>query len=406
MRFFSVIPLLSLVPAVLGYTNLTSPLEERTFGGSSLSNKGSYQNCARVAGRWGWVKWDFGCICEDDVEQYCRTNNIRGEIKNAIYSHISSNGIRSFFPHNAQPTCDGRGGYTCGSLGKKSDGTCGTTNCESSHWSSGGSCCPRGQTYVNGHCCGTTGCGSRGNQCYPVYSCPSGQEFKQTQCCPTYQDEINGKCSCQWGYEDKNGKCAPKCKDDEKLDDRSNKCVPKCDTSNGWTHQKCKNNGPSICCSRGQTAYDTVCCGSGKEEINKSGVCCTAGVGAKVENGQCIEPTGKSKHPKRMIGTQINLTPSDKVVPYGLETNANGQLCPASMAACPVDAASPKGAYECLDPMSEIQSCGGCATLATGRDCTAIPGARWMGCNAGQCEVYSCKKGWKLNGAGTACERK
>lgn len=77
--------------------------------------------------------------------------------------------------------------------------------------------------------------------------------------------------------------------------------------------------------------------------------------------------------------------------------------CPTGFSACPIPGAA-ADAYECLDVTNELQSCGGCATLGTGQDCTQIPGARFMGCSAGQCAVYSCKRGWKLMN-GTTCVR-
>ncbi|OCF57756.1 hypothetical protein L486_05221 [Kwoniella mangroviensis CBS 10435] len=382
-------------------------------GGPSSNSKGSYQTCARVAGTYGHYKYDFGCICQDDVEQYCRDNGIHWNLQNAMQSYISQYGKSSYYPSNAQPTCDGRGGYTCGSLYKKSDGSCSSSGCSSDHWSPNGSCCPRGQTYSNGRCCGSTGCSSKGGQCTPIYTCPQGQEFKTTQCCKTYLSEMNGQCACPSGYEDDGSKCSPKCKSNEKIDSKSGKCVTVCDENNGFTYQKCKSSDHSLCCSRGQTAYDTVCCSKGQEEIDKSGICCTEGVGAKVQNGKCIEPTSKPK-PQRRSGIPVQLTLKEDIVPYGMEQNRNGELCPPRMAACPIegrftiytlDQVVKEGEYECVNPLEDLQSCGGCSSLGTGKDCSAIPGARWMGCNKGQCQVYSCKKGWKTNGDGTACEK-
>ncbi|WWC90392.1 uncharacterized protein L201_005326 [Kwoniella dendrophila CBS 6074] len=405
--------------AVSAYSSDNSTLFSRHNGGgySQPSNQGgSYQTCARVAGSWGFFKYDFGCLCKEDLEEYCRDNRIQSSVQNAMDAFISKYGVTSYFPHNAQPTCDGRGGYTCGSLYKKSDGSCSSSACSNNHWSTNGSCCPRGQTYSNGRCCGSVGCSSKGGSCTPVYTCPSGQSFKTTKCCKDYQSEINGQCGCQSGYEDNGSACKAKCKSNEKLDSKTGKCVTICDENNGFTYQKCKNNGPSLCCSRGQTAFDTVCCGQGKEEIDKSGVCCTSGVGAKIQNGKCIEPTGKSTKPKSyQKRTPIQLTFEQKI-PYGLESNKNNQLCPKKFAACPIEGrfslpineqeVISQGEYECLNPLEDLQSCGGCSSLNTGKDCTTIPGAKWMGCNLGQCQVYSCKKGWKLNQDGSACERK
>jgi hypothetical protein len=100
-----------------------------------------------------------------------------------------------------------------------------------------------------------------------------------------------------------------------------------------------------------------------------------------------------------MFGEQLPIAPSPSS--YGIEENRNGTLCPATLAACPIEGSD--GLFECLDTSSDLQSCGGCPGLGHGSDCTILPGARWMGCNSGVCEVYSCKKGWRRNADRSAC---
>lgn len=158
-----------------------------------------------------------------------------------------------------------------------------------------------------------------------------------------------------------------------------------------------------MCCKKGQTACNNVCCPAGKEEIGNTGVCCKKG--SKVVNGQCVEPTGISGNLKRGLTGRI-FDGTQMIVPvtaqtYGLEANKDGKLCPSSMAACPIDGR--QGEYECLDSQSDLQSCGGCVSMGQGQDCTQIAGARWMGCNEGTCEVYSCKKGWTRSSDGSKC---
>lgn len=61
--------------------------------------------------------------------------------------------------------------------------------------------------------------------------------------------------------------------------------------------------------------------------------------------------------------------------------------------------------WECIDPMADIESCGGCAygnfggdTAPMGVDCTALPGVKSTGvtCRVGQCVITACKKGYTL----------
>ncbi|BEJ16440.1 hypothetical protein CspHIS471_0510450 [Cutaneotrichosporon sp. HIS471] len=52
--------------------------------------------------------------------------------------------------------------------------------------------------------------------------------------------------------------------------------------------------------------------------------------------------------------------------------------------------------YECIDPQTELESCGGCIVGGTGVDCTSLPGAKAVGCEAGVCKIYSCTNGLSL----------
>lgn len=61
-------------------------------------------------------------------------------------------------------------------------------------------------------------------------------------------------------------------------------------------------------------------------------------------------------------------------------------LCPNEMAACPIaDTYGVFTDYECIDTKYDLQSCGGCSSTGAGNDCTAIPGAWNVGCEAGHC---------------------
>lgn len=55
---------------------------------------------------------------------------------------------------------------------------------------------------------------------------------------------------------------------------------------------------------------------------------------------------------------------------------------------------SAKGGYECLDVLTSLENCGGCAATGEGRDCTKIPHVDGVGCGGGQCQIFSCKKGY------------
>ncbi|KAH8915625.1 hypothetical protein BT69DRAFT_1286504 [Atractiella rhizophila] len=68
------------------------------------------------------------------------------------------------------------------------------------------------------------------------------------------------------------------------------------------------------------------------------------------------------------------------------------------MSACPVFLANGKkrdGAFECLDPATELNSCGGCIGQG-GVDCEALPGVASVSCQQSQCVVSRCKSGFSL----------
>lgn len=60
------------------------------------------------------------------------------------------------------------------------------------------------------------------------------------------------------------------------------------------------------------------------------------------------------------------------------------------------DFLSAKGGYECVEISSSLESCGGCASLGQGKDCTKIPNSGGVGCYGGQCVILSCEAGYSL----------
>ncbi|ODO07150.1 hypothetical protein L198_00729 [Cryptococcus wingfieldii CBS 7118] len=76
--------------------------------------------------------------------------------------------------------------------------------------------------------------------------------------------------------------------------------------------------------------------------------------------------------------------------------------CPVEQMACPITslteselaAAGDDVPWECISPQEDLYSCGGCATLGTGIDCTAIAGVDSVSCTAGTCLVHSCQSGF------------
>jgi hypothetical protein len=77
-------------------------------------------------------------------------------------------------------------------------------------------------------------------------------------------------------------------------------------------------------------------------------------------------------------------------------------ICASGMSACPVSGSLK--AVECLDLTTDAESCGGCASVGKGEDCTLIDGSKDVACVAGTCQVKSCDFGFELNVNGTGCD--
>lgn len=236
---------------------------------------------------------------------------------------------------------------------------------------------------------------SDGTKC--VSACPnSGEKYSNGVCCKSYLvgNKQTGKCECPTNGHTDNGSSCSACPDGKNYNWVKKTCDPACPQG---TSYKITRRGQGVCCRSGHKACETVCCPADLEEVGHSGKCCKPG-STLDSHGKCLEPSYTPKKrrslaaagPAAFIDSQLALAASY----FGMDDNADGDLCPAALAACPVDAHSTD--YECLDTQSDLQSCGGCATLDQGKDCTAIKGAKWMGCVKGQCEVYSCAKGFKL----------
>jgi hypothetical protein len=212
-----------------------------------------------------------------------------------------------------------------------------------------------------------------------------------------------GKCVCPPGFVDNGRACVPKCPSKQKYNPTTGNCDDICDEAAGYFYkQGWKNNG--LCCKKSYSACNNVCCPPGTEEVGNSHKCCPKG-STLDPKGDCLAPTKLVVNPKRDIysaGKQIQLNGPSTAFTYGMEENRDHQLCPMGLAACPIEGRQAED-YECLDTSSDLQSCGGCASLGSGLDCTQLPGAKWMGCNVGVCEVYSCQSGWVRSEDGKAC---
>lgn len=80
--------------------------------------------------------------------------------------------------------------------------------------------------------------------------------------------------------------------------------------------------------------------------------------------------------------------------------------CPSGLTACPLSRTSDfttSTPFECLDVTEELSSCGGCATLGQGVNCSTLRGVASSGCSQGKCKIFSCKSGYKYSETHNTC---
>ncbi|WWC86406.1 uncharacterized protein L201_001282 [Kwoniella dendrophila CBS 6074] len=133
--------------------------------------------------------------------------------------------------------------------------------------------------------------------------------------------------------------------------------------------------------------------------------------------------TGSNAHPsasvsavpsaggQRKVKKPIPTAASNSTGPLPLGALEDLARCPAQQMACPVSPmtdvelaqSNADTPYECVLSQEDLYSCGGCTTLGTGLDCTAIPGVLSVSCSIGVCDVYSCKPGFTVTSDGQGC---
>nr|XP_031861784.1 uncharacterized protein CI109_002613 [Kwoniella shandongensis]KAA5528856.1 hypothetical protein CI109_002613 [Kwoniella shandongensis] len=152
-------------------------------------------------------------------------------------------------------------------------------------------------------------------------------------------------------------------------------------------------------------AYGCVCGGPGGSLDNNALVQCGLGTYQKFTRSAAALASGLVRK-KREITLNAEQIKRNEIV-------ARKWDCPSGMRACNVHGVA--DAWECVDPASDLESCGGCTygdydhqtvfsanetAIPTGFDCTALPGvlkAR-ITCTSGQCEAFACRRGWYLSG--------
>ncbi|KAK4688627.1 hypothetical protein P7C73_g1478, partial [Tremellales sp. Uapishka_1] len=154
------------------------------------------------------------------------------------------------------------------------------------------------------------------------------------------------------------------------------------------------------------------CCGMGSspsQAASKGGSGGKGGYGAQVDV--------KANADVKAGGHKRDFNARKQLVAFP-QSNLDSMYCPKNLHACSVITASGGAwSYECIDPATELESCGGCASTGEGQDCSLIPHAMSVGCENGVCAgmslrsvwsrspladptypVYTCRSGFRANG--------
>jgi hypothetical protein len=86
-NFLSTLPILlsltSFAQVVSASANATlGDVEKRTYGWE-------VQKCANVQGNWGHSSFNFGCLCLDDLDDFCSNNAVNNVVAGLLRTFVS-----------------------------------------------------------------------------------------------------------------------------------------------------------------------------------------------------------------------------------------------------------------------------------------------------------------------------
>ncbi|THH34019.1 hypothetical protein EUX98_g84 [Antrodiella citrinella] len=249
-------------------------------------------------------------------------------------------------------------------------------------------------------------------------SCPSSgwSWFPTKSCCAPHQTSPpTPQCPSGWTWNSGAYTCQPNAPSSPPSAPSAPSSPGNCDENNFWWEPKqccLPNGGPSTpppsppsgsnCPPSGWSWLPSKsCCSPHTPPSNGPPPQCPSGWSWNPSDYQChpSAPTSPAPPPSKPSGYAGHQRRS------GLKARA-APLCPNGHEACPIQGASGlTGDYECLDTTQELTSCGGCASLGAGQDCTAIAGAWNVKCDVSQggCKVLTCTAGYKVGVDGKSC---
>ncbi|GAA6003389.1 hypothetical protein JCM10207_000310 [Rhodosporidiobolus poonsookiae] len=451
-----------------GQCTLTSCLSGYTMSNGActkVDTSSDPQNCGRVGNACSYDNGVAGCKSGTCYLDSCKSGYT---LKTTNFFFWSSTTCEAIDTSSDEDNC-GKVGNACpksvlyGSAPTCSKGQC-VSNCYSGYtWNPSSLTCQNTNTdldncgALNQKCTISNGVAKCSNGQCTAASCNDGYALKSGSCVGVDTQTDPKNCGlvgtvCPSSYRNGGvgiclaGKCQTLCDNLFDFDFLLGFCrdVSNDPTNCGKCGQKCTLTGASsTTCSKGQclatacqsgytlsngacTKIDTTCDVNNCGAVGKACQFSPNGASGVCKNSQCVItscPGGYTLNSGVCVkggASQRARLAKKATVPEAK------RLCPDQQIACPIAGSSSyaqavehhfnaatefsgimlgSGGFECLDTQQALDSCGGCASLGQGQDCTRIRGVNAVGCEAGQCVVFSCQQGWKPSLAGDKCIR-
>jgi len=122
------------------------------------------------------------------------------------------------------------------------------------------------------------------------------------------------------------------------------------------------------------------------------------------DNQCCNHPTPPSP-PTPSGGVNHHYKRSNPAKISSRNWRAKTVSCPMEQTICNVsDGLTKSNTWACVDTKKDVNFCGGCGARGDGGvDCSSIPNSWNVGCDAGECRVFTCEPGFRVSHHGKGC---
>ncbi|CUA69884.1 hypothetical protein RSOLAG22IIIB_04140 [Rhizoctonia solani] len=185
-------------------------------------------------------------------------------------------------------------------------------------------------------------------------------------------------------------------------------CTEKCSSGKIYTNGGCQS------CPGGTYPNSNQCvnCPAGSVSGPGSASCTPCNDGSVPQaNGQSCSPCARNTYASgnSCVPCPDGTTSNPGSSSCGPQPSKRAQLAPRTATcapgwmSCPV--LSGQGGNECINPMTTLDSCGGCVGAEgeespkyAGRNCGDIPHVDGVTCHRGRCKIESCRSGYEVSG--------